>query len=100
MHAHPHAFFVADADGGVRAKLSTAVVIAEVPTGWWDEWDGTRVHGRGDEYEAIKGQFEAKLKDLLMSRFPQLVGKVGQAPAATLRRRRMLAPSWPVFSAR
>ena len=28
-------------------SVSTAVVIAEVPTGWFDGWAATRVHARG-----------------------------------------------------
>jgi len=68
---------------GVRAGVSSAVVIAEVPTGWWSEWAGTRVHHRGIEYEAIKGQLEMKLTALLVKRFPQLQGRIKSSNLGT-----------------
>ena len=56
--------------------VSTAVVIAEVPTGWWNGWEGTKVHHRGAEYEGLKQALAAKLLALLTRRFPQCEGKV------------------------
>mgnify|MGYP003684091573 CR=1 FL=1 len=74
----PFRHFLAEADNGARANISTAVVIAEVPTAWWDKWGTTRVHARGDDYEHIKRLFESKLTDLLLRRFPQLSGKASR----------------------
>ena len=52
------------------------MVIAEVPTGWWAKWDGTRARHRGAEYDALKLALQSKLLALLIRRFPQLDGRL------------------------
>ena len=53
-----------DCDTSGLASISSAVVIAEVPTRWWDAWDGTRVHHRGADYEALKATLQSKLLEV------------------------------------
>ena len=65
------------------ASVSTAVVIAEVPTGWFDGWAATRVHARGGGYARLKEALEKKMLDALLSSYPQLKGRVKHVSSGT-----------------
>ena len=72
--------------GGADSHLkdvSTAVVIAEVPTEWWDVWASTRVHARGAAYDDLKLALEAKMLAVLLRRFPQCEGRVRSVSSGT-----------------
>jgi len=63
--------------------VSTAIVIAEVPTEWWTAWHGTRVHARPKDYERLKTALETKLMDALLARWPHLATKVKHVSSGT-----------------
>ena len=63
---------------------STAVLLAgDVPWSWFQEWEDTRVHNRGDEYEAFKARFQKRLLDVMYRIYPQLKGKVAYVNVGT-----------------
>ncbi|MFA5945509.1 MAG: NAD(P)/FAD-dependent oxidoreductase [Patescibacteria group bacterium] len=55
---------------------STAEVIILVPFTWFAEWNGTKKHGRGEDYEAMKARTAERMLEILYRVAPQLRGKV------------------------
>jgi all-trans-retinol 13,14-reductase len=55
---------------------TTAEVIILVPFDWFKQWDGTKKHQRGEDYEAVKKQMAEKMFEILYRVAPQLRGKV------------------------
>lgn len=55
---------------------TTAEVIILVPFAWFTQWNGTKKHQRGEEYEAMKARVAEKMFDVLYRIAPQLRGKV------------------------
>lgn len=55
---------------------STIEMITLAPYEWFAQWEGTRWHHRGEDYEAFKEQFAQRLLGELYRQFPQLEGRI------------------------
>lgn len=56
--------------------VSNAILISDGLFQWFEKWQGTQVHERGDDYEKFKDQLAKHLLDILYETVPQLRGKV------------------------
>lgn len=57
-------------------QSTCAIVAGDIPWEWFEKWNGTRVHHRGQDYEDLKKKYELRLMDMLYSQFPQVRGRV------------------------
>jgi all-trans-retinol 13,14-reductase len=56
--------------------VSNCILISDGLWGWFEKWQGTPVHHRGEDYEAFKAQLTKHLLDILYESVPQVKGKV------------------------
>ncbi|OLP86117.1 putative all-trans-retinol 13,14-reductase [Symbiodinium microadriaticum] len=57
-------------------QSTCAIVAGDIPWEWFEKWNGTRVHHRGQDYEDLKKRYELRLMDMLYTQFPQVRGRV------------------------
>jgi all-trans-retinol 13,14-reductase len=62
---------------------STVDVIVPALHAWFSPWEATRWRKRGEDYEALKARFTARILDVLLARLPQLRGKIDHAELST-----------------
>lgn len=55
---------------------ATVEIVSFAPWAWFEKWDGTRWHHRGEEYEAMKEKLTQRLLFVLYKHAPQLEGKI------------------------
>jgi len=55
---------------------ATVDIITLAPYSWYEKWEGTRWHHRGEEYEAMKEKLSQRLLEAVYRHVPQLRGKV------------------------
>jgi all-trans-retinol 13,14-reductase len=58
------------------ANRGSIMVLAPVNYNWFKEWERTRVHARGDDYDKMKKFWSDKLFKALYAQYPQLEGHV------------------------
>lgn len=62
---------------------ATMEVITMARWEWFERWAATRWRQRGEDYEALKRRFTARLLEAVFARLPQLRGKVDVAELST-----------------
>lgn len=62
---------------------ATLEVITMARWEWFERWAATRWRKRGEDYEAVKRRFTARLLEAVYARLPQLRGKVDVAELST-----------------
>ncbi len=62
---------------------ATIDVVTPARWEWFSQWDGTRWHKRGKDYDALKARFTERLLEVLFARLPQLKGRVDHAELST-----------------
>ena len=62
---------------------STVEVITVAPYEWFAQWEGTRWHKRGDDYDAQKASWTQRMLTHLYELEPQLEGQVDHAELST-----------------
>lgn len=64
-------------------KSTCAMLAGDLPWEWFEAWESTRVHHRGEDYDAFKKKFELRLLNILYENYPQLRGKVDYVDIGT-----------------
>jgi all-trans-retinol 13,14-reductase len=62
---------------------STVEIITVAPYDWFEKWEHTRWHKRGEEYEATKERWSQRLLEQLYKVEPQLRGKIDHYELST-----------------
>ena len=62
---------------------ATIDVITMARWEWFSQWQGTRWHQRGAEYDALKAKWTERLLEVVFRRLPQLRGRVDVAELST-----------------
>lgn len=62
---------------------STIDVITLAKHDWFAEWDGSRWHRRGEDYDAVKAELTERLLDITTRRHPSIAGHVEVAELST-----------------
>lgn len=55
-----------------RQSKGTCIILCPVSWSWFQQFDGSQLKKRGNEYEAIKKSFGQKLVDVAVKQFPQI----------------------------
>jgi len=57
-------------------KTTAAMIAGDVPYEWFQQWEDARIHARGETYKQLKAKIGARLKKILLERYPQLEDKI------------------------
>ena len=64
-------------------KTTVAILAGDVPWEWFEQWEDTRIHARGEAYEAFKRRFEQRMLEFMYQMYPATKGRVEYVDTGT-----------------